>query len=267
MTENTAETTTENTAGDILVTGGTGTLGRHVVDRLAAAGRPVRVLSRTRGPYIGDLSTGAGLAEALDGVRTVVHLASDPLKRGADVEGARRLIAAAAGGTHLVYISIVGVDRHPYSYYRAKYEVETMIERSGLPYTILRAVQFHDLVLSAARALARLPIVPVPAGMSFQPVEAGEVAARLAELALGEPAGRVPDMGGPEILGAAEIARIYLGSAGRRRPVLPVPIPGRVAAAFRRGVHLAPAHRDGRTTFARFLVASSERSGYAGADR
>ncbi|GAA3440986.1 nucleotide-diphosphate-sugar epimerase [Planomonospora venezuelensis] len=252
---------------DILVTGGTGTLGRHVVDRLAEAGRPARVLSRTRGPYIGDLGTGAGLAAALDGVRTVVHLASDPRRRGADVEGARNLIAAAPAGTHLVFVSIVGVDRHPYSYYRAKYEVEGMIERSGLPYTILRAAQFHDLVLYGARTLARLPVVPVPAGVAFQPVAAEEVAARLAGLALGEPAGRVPDMGGPEILDAAELARIYLRSTGRRRPVLPVPVPGGVFAAYRRGVHLAPAHRDGRITFAQFLAAAQGRPGYAGVDR
>ncbi|GGS67322.1 nucleotide-diphosphate-sugar epimerase [Planobispora rosea] len=264
MTEN---TTAEGGTADILVTGGTGVLGRPVVDRLTGAGRTVRVLSRTRKPCIGDLSTGAGLAEALDGVRTIVHLASDPRTRGADVAAARRLIAAAPEGAHLVYISIVGVDRHPYSYYRAKYEVERMIERSGLPYTILRAVQFHDLVLYGMRMLARLPIVFVPAGVAFQPVAAEEVAARLAGLALGEPAGRVPDMGGPEILSAAELARLYLRSAGKRRPVLPVPIPGGVIGAYRRGVHLAPEHRDGRITFEEFLTTAAGRPGYAGAGR
>jgi uncharacterized protein YbjT (DUF2867 family) len=248
---------------NILVTGGTGILGRHLVARLTEAGRPVRVLSRTRGPYIGDLTTGAGLAEALDGVRTFIHLASEPRRRGADVTGARNLIAAAPQGAHLVYISIVGVDRHPYSYYRAKFEVEGLIERSGLPYTILRAVQFHDLLLSTVRGLARLPIVPVPAGVSFQPVETGEVAGRLAALAMGEPAGRVPDMGGPEILGMAEIARTYLRAAGKRRPVLPVPVLGKVFAAYRQGVHLAPGHRDGRTTFAEFAAKAAGRPGYA----
>ncbi|GIH90461.1 SDR family oxidoreductase [Planobispora siamensis] len=251
----------------ILVTGGTGTLGRHVVDRLTAAGHSVRVLSRTRPPYIGDLTTGAGLAEAVEGVRTIVHLASDPFKRGADVEAARRLIAAAPGGTHLVYVSIVGVDRHPYSYYRTKHEVEGMIERSGLPYTILRATQFHDLIRYGARMLARLPVMFVPAGTSFQPIEAEDVAERLAELAVGEPAGRVPDLGGPEVLGAAEIARIYLRATGRRRPVLPVPIPGRVFAAFRGGVHMVPGRRDGRVTFEKFLAAAGERPGYSVVDR
>ncbi|MEU4405608.1 SDR family oxidoreductase [Streptosporangium sp. NPDC023963] len=247
---------------NILVTGGTGTLGRHVVDRLAAAGHPARVLSRTREPYIGDLRTGAGLGAALDGVGTVVHLASDPRDSSADVEGTRRLIAATPAGTHLVYISIVGVDRHPYSYYRRKYEAERIVENSGLPYTILRATQFHNLVLFALEALAKAPVLLVPAGTSLQPVEIEEVAERLVELALGAPAGRVPDMGGPEIVSVAELARTYLRVTGRRKPVVPLLMPGRVAAAFRRDAHLAPDHPDGRGTFADFVATAPGRSGY-----
>ncbi|MEU8379163.1 SDR family oxidoreductase [Streptosporangium sp. NPDC048865] len=247
---------------NILVTGGTGTLGRHVVDRLAAAGRPARVLSRTRGSHIGDLRTGVGLAAALDGAGTVVHLASDPRDPSTDVEGTRRLVAATPPGTHLLYISIVGVDRHPYSYYRRKYEVERIVEKSGLPYTILRTTQFHDLVLFALEALAKAPVLVVPAGTDLQPVKAEEVAERLVELALGAPAGRVPDMGGPEIVSVAGLARTYLRVTGRRRPVVRVPLPGRVGAAFRRGGHLAPDHLDGRGTFEDFVSAASGRSGY-----
>ena len=137
---------------NILVTGGTGTLCRHVVDRLAGAGHPVRVLSRTRGPYLGDLSTGAGLQTAIDGVKTILHLAGDPRRAASDVEGTRRPVAAAPREAHLVFISIVGVDRHPYFYYRAKFQAEGVVERSGLPYTILRITRFHDLVPLALRA-------------------------------------------------------------------------------------------------------------------
>ncbi|MFB9679759.1 SDR family oxidoreductase [Streptosporangium vulgare] len=246
---------------NILVTGGTGALGRHVVDRLAAAGHPARVLSRTRGPHIGDLRTGAGLGPALDGAGTVVHLASDPRDSSADVEGTRRLVTAAPAGTYLVYVSIVGVDRHPLPYYRRKYEAERIVEDSGLPYTILRATQFHNLVLLALETLAKAPVLFVPAGTSLQPVEIEEVAERLVELALGDPAGRVPDLGGPEIVSFAGLARTYLRLTGRRRPVVPLLLPGRVAAAFRRGAHLAPDHPDGRGTFADFVAATSGRSG------
>ena len=106
----------------ILITGGTGTLGRPTAELLTVAGRDIRVLSRTPGPgrVVGDLSTGAGLTEALTGVDTVLHLATTA--SGRDVAQTTLLVDAcqAAGVTHLVYISIVGVDAVPYPYYRAK---------------------------------------------------------------------------------------------------------------------------------------------------
>ncbi|KAB8183124.1 SDR family oxidoreductase [Microbispora catharanthi] len=246
----------------ILVTGGTGTLGRHVVGRLLEAGADVRVLSRSPRPGMpyasvkGDLTTGAGLERAVGGVSTVVHLASDPRRPRGDVEGTRRLAEAAraAGAGHLVFISIVGVDRHPYSYYRAKYEAERVVAASGLPHTILRTTQFHDFVLLLARSLVRLPVVPVPAGWRFQPVDTSEVAERLAALASAAPAGRVPDMGGPEILPARDLVRAYLSATGRRRPLMSVRVPGKTAAAFRQGVHLAPGQATGVRTFAEFLA-------------
>ncbi|BBA98021.1 hypothetical protein RVR_4046 [Actinacidiphila reveromycinica] len=241
-----------------LVTGGTGTLGRLVVDRLRADGHDVRVLSRHAAPpYAVDLREGTGLDEALAGVDTVVHCASSP--RGGDEEAARHLLDASrrAGVRHLVYISIVGVDRVPYSYYRSKFAVEKMIEESGIGFSVLRATQFHELVLQVLRALAKLPVVFVPAGLSDQPVDASEVAARLAGIAGGEPAGRVPDVGGPEVLGFAELARAYLRAGGRRRPVVGVPLTGRTYRAFRDGGHLAPEHAVGAVTFEQFLCRSA----------
>jgi uncharacterized protein YbjT (DUF2867 family) len=248
----------------ILVTGGTGTAGRWVVQRLLGAGSDVRVLSRrprpdaprTPGWVTGDLLTGHGVEEAVAGADAIVHCATDPRRPRADPVAARRLIEAArcAGIPHLVYISIVGVDRVPLRYYRAKLQVERMVERSELPWTILRATQFHDLVFDLFERLARLPVLPVPAGTSDQPVDAPEVAGRLVELARGAARGRVPDLGGPEVRDAGDLAGAYLRVRGRRRPVLPLPLPGRVAAAWRRGWHLAPDHADGRTTWEEFLT-------------
>jgi uncharacterized protein YbjT (DUF2867 family) len=257
----------------ILVTGGTGTLGRSVVQQLLAAGHEVRALSRrphppgAAGGFVGDLTTGAGLDQALAGAGTIVHCASDPRRHSqVDLGGSRNLIEAArrAGDPHLVYISIVGVDRVPSGYYRTKLEVERMVEASSLPWTILRATQFHDLIFLALEWLARLPVLPVPAGFSFQPIDAGEVAAELAALAAGEPRGRAPDMGGPEVRGASDLARTYLRARHRRRPVLPLYLPGSVAAGFRRGGHLAPDRACGRRTWEDFLA---ERTAAAGRDR
>ncbi|MGA8112417.1 MAG: NAD(P)H-binding protein, partial [Actinocatenispora sp.] len=237
----------------VLVTGGTGTLGRLVVARLRDAGRDVRVLSRhhhaTGGgiEYVtGDLETGEGVEAAAAGLTTVVHCAGSQLGDG---EKTRTLIGALARSTHLVYISVVGADRVPqvgradrtmFGYFGSKLDGERVVAGSGLPYTTLRATQFHDLVLMAAEQMARLPIVPVPAGFRVQPVDADDVAARLTELALGRPAGLVAEMGGPRVYGMAHLIRGYLRAVGRNRPVVPVGLPGRAARALRDGANLAP---------------------------
>ena len=152
------------TMPSILVTGGTGTLGQQVVPRLRQAGRDVRVLSRrTRGPLFvtGDLATGAGAARARSqGAGTIVHCASS---RKGDAAGraeprpgrARRLPTSQAGPPHLVYISIVGVDRFPHGYYKAKLEAERVIAGSGLPWTTLRATQFYELIAKGRRPCSR----------------------------------------------------------------------------------------------------------------
>jgi uncharacterized protein YbjT (DUF2867 family) len=253
----------------ILVTGGTGTLGRLVVARLRDAGCEVRVLSRSTREaedgiefMAGDLATGEGIEAAVDGAGTIMHLAGGP--KG-DEDKARNLVRAAsrAGARHLVYISVVGadlipvasrVDRAMFGYFASKRAAERVVADSGLPFTILRATQFHDLILTVAQQMAKLPVVPLPAGFRVQPVEADEVAARLVELALGEPAGMVPDMGGPRVYGAAELLRGYLRATKRRRPIVAIPLPGKAARAFRDGANLAPEQAEGQRTWEEFLA-------------
>lgn len=248
--------------GATLVTGGTGTLGRLVVGGLRSAGHAVTVSSRRpRGmPGLGsvkwvaaDLRTGQGLDEALEGVGTVVHCATS--NTSADAELGRHLVAAAQrrGDVHLVYISIVGVDRIDYGYYRAKLATEQLLQTSGLRWTVLRATQFHELISRACTVLARLPVMAVPAATSFQPVAAAEVADRLVTLAGGPPAGRVPDLGGPEVLSSRELAVLHLQARRQRRLVVPLALPGPVFAGYRRGHHLAPQDPAGRLTFSRWL--------------
>ncbi|GAA3168700.1 MULTISPECIES: SDR family oxidoreductase [Streptomyces] len=239
----------------ILVTGGTGTLGRHVGERLRTDGHDVRVLSRHAVPYAVDLRQGgSALDAAVTGADTVVHCATSP--RGGDEKAARNLLTAArrAGVAHLVYISIVGVDRVPFGYYRSKLAVERMFEDSGLAWTVLRTTQFHDLLLTLFDGMARLPVLLLPARVKDQPIEVTEVAGRLADLAGAEPAGRVDDMGGPEVRTFDSLARAYLRATGRRRAVAKVPLRGAAYHAFREGGHLAPAQAVGRTTFDEFLA-------------
>src|ERR687894_1379449 len=239
----------------ILVTGGTGTLGRLVVRRLRDAGCDVRVLSRRSRAaeddiefVTGDLATGEGIEPAVDGAEIIVHCAGTP--KGNEDE-TRNLVRAAsrARARHLVYISVVGADRVPiasrvdramFGYFGSKLAAERVVADSGLPFTTLRATQFHDLILTVAQQMAKLPVVPLPAGFRVQPIEADEVAARLVELSLSETAGRVPDMGGPRVYGAAELLRGYLRASHRRRPIVPLWLPGKAARVFRAAANLAP---------------------------
>jgi uncharacterized protein YbjT (DUF2867 family) len=238
-----------------LVTGGTHGLGVPTVDRLQAAGHDVRVLSRRAGPgrYQGDLATGTGLDDALDGSDIVVHLATSRRK---DIGQTRNLLAAAkrAGIGHLVFISIVGVDRVPYGYYRDKVASEHAIAASGIPFTILRATQFHSFVAALFRL--RLPVLPAPA-VPVQSIATEEVAALLAELASNPPAGRVPDIGGPEILSVREYAERWNRAQGTKKPILTVRIPGKIIGAFKEGHHLAGLPGYGTQTFAEYAAAQA----------
>lgn len=242
-----------------LVTGGTGSLGRAVVRELIAAGRPVRVMSRRERPE-GDLPYEWATADirrnidaAVSGATTIIHCATTLGKN--DVAATENLVAAAQRHEcpHLIYISIVGIDRIPLGYYRTKLQCERVIEKSGIPYTIIRATQFHDLVVKTFGILMRAPIMVVPADMSVQPIDVSDVARRLVELAAGEPAGRVPDIGGPQVLSVLDLARTYLAASGKRRRVLPVRLPGRVFRHFRAGHHLTPDHAVDGVTFEQFL--------------
>jgi uncharacterized protein YbjT (DUF2867 family) len=253
----------------ILVTGGTGTLGRQVAARLREADGKVVVLSRRAHEaaagleyVIGDLATGEGIDAAVAGAEIIVHCAGS--SKG-DEDKARTLVRAAsrAGAPHLVYISVVGADRIPvvsgadramFGYFASKLAAERLVADSGLPWTTLRATQFHDLVLMVAQQMAKLPVIPVPAGVRFQPVDSGEVAARLVELALGAPAGLVPDMAGPRVYRMADLLRGYLRARRRRRLMVPVWLPGKAARAVRAGANLAPDRAVGHRTWEDFLA-------------
>lgn len=252
----------------VLLTGGTGTLGRLVAARLRDAGRTVRVLSRRPHEpaegveYVtGDLATGDGVDAAVRGAATIVHCAGSA--KGDDVNARSLVQAASAAGTqHLVYISVVGAERIPvvsgvdravFGYFAAKRAAEHIVAGSGVPWTTLRATQFHDLMLATVRPLARMPVAPVPVGR-YQPIDADEVAGRLVELSLGAPSGLVPDMGGPHVYGLDELLRSYLRARDAHRLLVPFRLPGRAARAVRDGANLAPDRAVGRRTWEEFLA-------------
>ena len=250
----------------VLITGGSGMLGCELAPRLLDNGYTVRVMSR-RAPNPGEdadvewvqasLESGAGLAEAVEGANVIIHAASSPFKRRVDVDGTKLLLdhAHKAGIDHFFYISIVGIDCIAYSYYRNKLAAEELIVRSGVPWSILRATQFHYLIDTLIRALTRLPVALIPTDFQFQTISTSEVAdymvTALRSGASGH--GRMPDIGGPEVLRLGEMARRWKRVQGMRRPSLHLPMPGKAAFGFRQGFNTTPGNRVGRVTWDEWL--------------
>ncbi|MEO3924828.1 NAD(P)H-binding protein [Micromonosporaceae bacterium B7E4] len=270
---------------EILITGATGRLGRVLTPELAGAGHTVRAAGRSPAtigkpgpdrPADGggevrrvrlDLATGDGLPAAVDGVDTVVHLASAPYQgsytRQVDVGGTARLVEAAAraGVRHLVYLSIVGADRVPWPYFRIKIEAEAAVAAGPVPWTVLRVTQFHGFLAEALSRLTRLPVLPVDPGITAQPVDVADVAAHLRWRVTAAPGGATEEFGGPAELDAGTLAREWLAARRIRRRMLRLPVPGRLGRAFRAGALVSSTGNRGRITWREYLAGPSEQAG------
>jgi uncharacterized protein YbjT (DUF2867 family) len=248
----------------ILVTGGAGHLGRLVAKHLSVVGYPVRGMSRRASPgedWLGaewkraDLKTGAGVPQAVQGMDVVVHLAAIGNSM-VDFEGTRRLLDAAreAQISHVVFISVVGIDKVPWAGGKAKLASEDLIEHSGLPWSILRATQFHYGIDLLLQILTKLPLVALgPTDFPLQPVAEEEVALRLVEIVQAGPSGRLPDMGGPQVYTSGELARIWLRQRGMHRAIIPLWLPGKTASVLRKGGNTCPQQATGTVSWEAWL--------------
>lgn len=255
----------------ILVTGATGTLGREVVQQLLHHGQHVRAYTRQSRPsvpagvevYQGDIRVGSGLIEATRGVDAMIHCATF-FEEGyvTDLAGSRHLIEAARanGSPHLIYVSIAGIDRSPFSLFQAKLEVEHMIEQSHLPWSILRVTQFHNYVLSLITSWEdeKTSTITIPAGTRFQSIDISEVAHALVTLAEQPAVGHVPDMGGPEVLTLEEMVETYQRVYHKHSVIRSHSLPGEYYDAFRSDVKLIPDRAVGRITWESFLQQRAE---------
>jgi uncharacterized protein YbjT (DUF2867 family) len=212
-----------------------------------------------------DLATGRGLDGALEQVDTVIDAANraGTGRRAAPVivEGTRRLLAAErkAGVRHHVAISIVGIEKVPSSYYEAKVAQERVVREGGVPWTIVRATQFHELLAMAFAATARARLLIAPK-VQLQPVDSRYVAEVLATTAQGEPLHSSQHVAGPQVQSLRELARTWRATTGRRAGIVALPLPRRFSAPLREGALVPAQAMTGGPTFAAWLAAP-ERGG------
>jgi uncharacterized protein YbjT (DUF2867 family) len=238
----------------IAIAGGTGMVGRHVVESVRRSGAEPIVIARSTGV---DLTTGTGLDDVLVGVDAVIdvtNIVTQNRRRATTFfeTSTRNLLDAEErqGVKHHVLLSIVGIDRVGLGYYRAKLAQEDLVRQGSVPWTILRATQFHEF---AAQMLGDGPVAAVPSMLS-QPVAAQDVADELVRLAAAPATGMATELAGPREEHVPDMVR-RLGSARGRRPlVVTLPLPGTTGRGMRTGALLptSPGPR-GKQTFEQWL--------------
>ncbi|HVV77865.1 MAG TPA: NAD(P)H-binding protein [Mycobacteriales bacterium] len=241
--------------------GGTGVVGRHVVDGLRAAGHEPVVVARSTGV---DVAAGSGLDEAIAGSQVVIDVSNvAALGRAASERFFRaattNLIEAGsrAGVEHFVVLSIVGCDRVDMGYYMGKRLQEAIALEGKLPVSVVRATQFHEFPTQLLERAPRGPVVPIPR-MRSQTVAAQEAAQALVDVALGTPVGRAGDVAGPEVHEMADLVRLVLRARSSRRIVARMRMPGAVGKGLATdGLLPMGDYRRGKQTFAEWLAASS----------
>jgi len=246
----------------VAVVGGAGTIGAPVVTALLDRGVAVRVLTRSEaGVAAGaehrrvDLTSGDGPAAALAGADAVVDAVNSlRAPKKTLVEGTARLLeaGAAAGVGHHLTISIVGIEHIPSSYYRDKIAQERAVEGGPVPWSILRATQFHQFLDLLFGRAARFGLRPTGAGQ-LQPIDPLVVGGRVADAVLAGPAGRLPDIAGPQIATISELSRAWATARGRRRLPLRIPSVGKAGKAFAAGGLCAPDGAAGGAYFEEWL--------------
>ena len=245
----------------VVVIGGSGLIGKKLVPILRREGHEVVAASPSSG--VNSL-TGEGLAQALTGANVVVDVTNSPSWEDAAVmaffdTSTRNLLAAAraAGVGHHVALSVVGADRMPDSgYMRAKVNQESLIKAGGVPYSIVRATQFFEFLGGIADSGAEGDTVRLSTA-PMQPLAADDVAAALADVAVGAPLNATVELAGPEALPIAEFVGRFLAASGDKRTVIADPQALYAGAALgSRGIAPGANPRLGPTRFEEWVARS-----------
>lgn len=241
-----------NQSPSILITGGTGLLGKAVCHFLDQAGLSYQVASHQKptlnGSVFMDLTTSNGMAEAVRGKNVILHLASDKKHPDNDVHGTERLLDAIRSqglNVHFIYISIVGVEELPMPYFKQKAQVEKMVMQSGIPYSILKATQFHEYVDSILHSLFKLGIGLVPKNVFVQPVSVTVIAKKLVDICMSQPTFRMQSLGGPEIFKLEDLAGQWLQARMKSNKHITFSLWGNNGKKLKNGVLTCPQDKAG----------------------
>ena len=252
----------------LLLTGGTGQLGRTLLKGISTGPLRINVMTRNKGvdPSTADLSyitadlSNYGTLETLGtDYDIVVHCASDPRKSDSiDREGTRNLLKGLKDSSikHFVYISILGVDKTTYPYYQNKLRAENLIIASGIPYTILRIAQFHNFVHD--RILN--PVMDgnesftIPTGLEFQSIDLIDVCEEIQESIKRGPTNSILKIGGPEVLTISEIVEIYENTIPINKKITMTTHLNDFQKLFTTGINLCPDHKRGKITWKDYLL-------------
>jgi uncharacterized protein YbjT (DUF2867 family) len=211
--------------------------------------------NRIEGGVVANLATGDGLDLAVQNAEVIVHAASSPGRNTGkvDVDGTARLLDAGKNIRHFIYVSIVGIDRIPMSYYKHKLKAEQKVRESGVPWTIVRATQFHSFIDALLCKMVGHRIGILPQGWQFQSIDVTEVAENLCDCVSEGAQHRVLSIGGPKTQTLREMAEQWLRARGKRSAILPLPIPGKASLALRQGWNTQPSASYGKITWEEWL--------------
>jgi uncharacterized protein YbjT (DUF2867 family) len=246
----------------ILITGSTGQLGSALLQQLKSTEYNVKITSRRKPESTGqfewvysDLVSGEGLEEAVKDVDVIIHTATSPMKNSkiVDVSAFGKFVSNLPHIKHFIYPSIVGIEDIPFKYYRHKYEAEELVKNSIIPYSIVRATQFHSFVENTLISKPFFKRYFVPGSIKFQSVDVGEFANHLIRLIDKGPQGKTDDFGGPDILSLREMAELKIKINNETNKVVSFSLPGKLYDAFFEGKNTNDTQRIGKITFEEFL--------------
>jgi uncharacterized protein YbjT (DUF2867 family) len=225
----------------IAIAGGSGTVGRYVVESVTKSGHEVVVLSRSSGF---DLISGGGLAEALADVEVIIDVSNPSTTNGAKASSfftavTKNLHTAGSqvGVQRLVSLSIVGIDNFPFGYYQAKLAQEAAVFAGPLSASVVRATQFHEFAAQILHRTKRGPFSAMPM-MKIQPIAARSVGQVLCDAALSPPSQTTIEIAGPNVESLVAMSRTIMRERGRRAIVIPIRVPGTAGKMMRGGGQL-----------------------------